>query len=384
MHIVSNLRNRYKKMRKCLSIIRHRVDYVNQVTYYPDDERKTPKEILKDYLWIVWKYGEVEPFYFTYGFDRKEMTRERMAAEYLIPYKQFQRKINYLNFQNPRYNKFQGKMTGRVITADKFYFNVFLERFGIPTPKVFCFVKDKKTLYFDSQFSIDISKNSLEQLKSFFSNDMDAFCKPTEGQLGNGAFALRIHEGKIYVNNEETTIDKLMETIMSDDYLVQERISQHEKMAELCPSTINTIRLHTVMDQEGNVHPFGALLRIGRLGSSVDNWAKGGILMGIDMEKGCLKKKGFLKPGYGTTTEYHLDTKVKFDGFVIPYFQEAVEAAIKLHKYLYRCHSVGWDITITENGPMFIEGNGWWEISGIQAVQGGMKKQIEKYFNINN
>ena len=54
--------------------------------------------------------------------------------------------------------------------------------------------------------------------------------------------------------------------------------------------------------------------------------------------------------------------------------------ASKLHRYLYRCHSVGWDIAITESGPMFIEGNGWWEISLLQAVHGGLKQEIEKYF----
>ena len=380
MKILNGLRARYKKMRKCIFVVRNKSKYVDQATYYPEAAHKNKSEILKDHIWMVWKYGDIEPFYFTYGFDRAEMTRERMVDEYIIPYKRFQKRINQLNFQNPRYNNFQGKMTGRVITADKFYFNVFLERFAIPTPKVFCFIKDKKPLYFDPQISIDTSKTAMEQLKSFFSNDMDVFCKPTEGQLGNGAFALRISERKIFVDNKETTLDKLIDTILSDDYLVQQRIYQHEKMSELCPSTINSIRLITVMDMDGVVHPFGARLRIGRLGSSVDNWAKGGILVGIDMEKGCLKGRGFLKPEYGTSTECHLDTKVKFDGFVIPYFQEGVETAVRLHKYLYRCHSVGWDIAITESGPVFIEGNGLWEISGMQAVHGGMKKQIEKYF----
>ena len=372
--------NYINKLRKCISIIRHKSDYVDKVSYYPEEEQKSKKEILKDHLWFVWKYGEQEPYYFTYGFDRKEMTRRRMVDEYIIPYMQFQRRINYLNFQNPRYDSFYGKLTGRVITGDKFYFNVFLEKFGIPTPKVYCFIKDKSPLYFSSEFSIDASQSANEQLKSFFSNDMDAFCKPSDGQLGNGIFALRISGGKIFVDNKETTVEDLISTVVSADYLVQERIYQHEKMSELCPSTINTIRLITVMDMDGVVHPFGPRLRIGRVGSSVDNWAKGGILVGIDLKTGQLFKKGFLKPQYGTSTEYHLDTKVKFDGFVIPHFQEAVEAAIKLHKFLYRSHSVGWDIAITNNGPVFIEGNGLWEISGMQAVHGGMKKQIEKYF----
>ena len=67
--------------------------------------------------------------------------------------------------------------------------------------------------------------------------------------------------------------------------------------------------------------------------------------------------------------------------WIIPYFQEAVREAIKLHNVMYRCHSVGWDIAITENGPIFIEGNGLWEISLLQAAHGGMK-DIEKHFLI--
>ena len=116
------------------------------------------------------------------------------------------------------------------------------------------------------------------------------------------------------------------------------------------------------------------------MGSSVDNWAKGGVFVGIDMENGRLMDIGFLKPKYGTSVKEHPDTKIKFSGYQIPFYKEAEEMAARLHKYLYRCHSVGWDIAITENGPMFIEGNGWWEISLIQAVHGGLKKQVEKYF----
>jgi len=370
----------YKRIYKCLSIVKNKSKYINHATYYPEATHKSKSEILKDYLWFVWKYGEVEPFYFTYGFDRIEMTRERIVDEYLIPYMQFQKKINHLNLQNPRYDDFHGKMTGRVITLEKFYFNVFLERFGIPTPKVYCFIKDKTPLYFSSQFSIDTAKSVKEQLKSFFSNDMDAFAKPSDGQLGQGIFSLRIKNGKILADGEEINMEGLIQRVVSADYLIQERIYQHPVMAAFCPSCINSIRLQTVMDLEGNVHPFGAGVRMGRMGSSVDNWAKGGVFVGLDMDNGRLKETGFLKPQYGTSVKEHPDSKIKFSGYQIPFYKEAVEMAIKLHKYLYRCHSVGWDIAITENGPMFIEGNGWWEISLLQAVHGGLKKQIEKYF----
>jgi hypothetical protein len=309
------------------------------------------------------------------------MNIKRMTSEYILPYHHFERRINELNFRNPRYknDNFNGKLVGRVITGDKFYFNVFLERFGIPTPKIYCFIKDKNPLLFDPSFQVDTTKSGKEKLSEFLSYDMDAFAKPSDGQLGNGIFSLKITQNKIFIDGKETSKDEVLNLLLSADYLIQERITQHPQISLLNSSTINSIRLQTVMDKDGNVHPFGAGLRIGRKGSSVDNWAKGGVFVGIDMDKGKLKEIGFLKPQYGTSVKEHPDTNIVFKDYVIPYYKEAEELAVKLHKYMYRCHSVGWDIAITEDGPVFIEGNGLWEISLIQAVHGGLK-EIEKYF----
>ena len=368
------------KIRQAFAVLRHKSDYVDGPSYYPDCEHKSKKEILRDQLYFCLKYGKPEPFYYTYGFDRKEMTRERMCSEYLIPYKHFQKRINKLNFQNPRYDDFHGKLTGRVITGDKFYFNIFLEKFGIPTPKVLCFIKDRKPLYVDPKFRVDVSAAGNEQVLSFLANDMDAFAKPSDGQLGNGIFSLRVQGADVYVDGKPASRQEVVEKLLSADYLVQERITQHPKMATLCSATLNTIRLQTIMDKEGNVHAFGAALRVGREGLSVDNWAKGGVLVGIDMEKGTLLETGFLKPQFGTSTIEHPDTHIPFKDFEIPFYKEAEALAVKLHHYLYRCHSIGWDIAITEKGPVFIEGNGWWEISMPQAVHGGLRKEIELYF----
>lgn len=365
----------FKRAKAAAKLIINAKSICNQKTYYPDEHHKSKFRVFRDYMFFVWKYGTYEPFYFTYGFDRSEMTRERMMSEYLIPYNSFQARISYLNNHNPSY-----MFTGRVITADKFYFNVFLEKFGIPTPPVYCYIKDKQILYCNTQFKIDPLLNTNQQLKQFLSYDMDAFCKPSSGQLGNGAFALRVQDSKVYVDGEPFDVDKLIEILQSTNYLVQKRIYQHPKMNTLCDSTINSIRLQTVMTKNGIAVPFGAGLRIGRKGSSVDNWAKGGVFVGINMEEGRLMDTGFLKPKYGSSTKEHPDTHVLFKDFEIPYYKEAERMAIELHKRLYRCHSVGWDIAITEEGPMFIEGNGLWEISLIQAAHGGLKKQIEKYF----
>lgn len=367
------------KIRKSLSLLLHKKELLQQDSYYPECPHKTWKAILWDQLRFLWRFGAVEPFYFTYGFDRKEMTYDRICNEYIVPFSPFQKRINYLNFQNPRYDAFHGKMTGRVITGDKFYFNIFLERFGIPTPKILLYIKDRELLYCAP--GLKVSGVTLEeQINSFLHlHDMDVFAKPADGQLGKGIFALRIKEGKCYINGQSSSEKEVFDRLTSGDYLVQERIIQHPALSAFCPSSINSIRLQTVMDQDGNVIPFGAGLRMGRAGSPVDNWAKGGVFVGIDMANGRLMSRGVMKPGFGTSAFEHPDSKIVFAGFEIPYYKEAVQLAIRLHKLLYRCHSIGWDIAITSDGPVFVEGNGWWEISLVQATHGGMK-QYEKYF----
>lgn len=366
------------KVRKVLSIVFHRSQYVNGISYYPECDHKSRFQILKDQLYYVWRYGYVEEYYYTYGFDRAEMTRERMET-YITPYYPFLRRLDHLNYQNPNFDEFNGKMTCRVINQDKFYFYLFLSRLGFRTPRVYAFVKKRRLVYVDDSYLIDKTDSVEGQLKSIFSQDIDAFAKPSDGMLGKGIFRLRIKDGIIYINGEEKTIDELVGIVLSADYIIQERISQHKRMKALCPSSVNTIRLQTVMDKDGIVHPFGPGVRIGRMGSIVDNWALGGVFVGIDSKTGKLMDIGILKPKYGTKVTEHPDTHVLFDGYDIPFYQEAERMVVELHEKMYRSHSIGWDIAITENGPVIIEGNDRWEISLIQAVHGGMR-YLKQYF----
>ena len=368
-----------RRIREILSLLKGYKKYVCASSYYSNDVLKSKVQIFFEQLYFVLKFGQFEPFYFTYGFDRKKMTIKRICDEYIIPYYKFQYKINYLNINNPRYEGLHKKLTGRVITGDKYYFNLFLNSLGIPTPQVYLYIKDKEPLYINDLFSVDKNKDSTGLLRDFLNHDMDAFAKPSDGQLGKGIFSLKINNGEIYIDGKQSNIYAVIKMLLSADYLVQERVVQHAQISKLCSSTLNTIRLQTVMNSKGDIIPFGAIIRIARDGAVVDNWAKGGIAVGINMEDGTLMSHGIIKPAFGTSIYEHPNSHIKFEGYQIPFYKEAERLAIKLHKNLYRCHSVGWDIAITESGPVFIEGNGLWEISLIQATHGGLKK-LEKYF----
>ena len=53
---------------------------------------------------------------------------------------------------------------------------------------------------------------------------------------------------------------------------------------------------------------------------------------------------------------------------------------MSFHEKLGDIHSIGWDIAITKDGPIFIEGNDNWELSLMQACNGGLKGEFEEFF----
>jgi len=142
---------------------------------------------------------------------------------------------------------------------------------------------------------------------------------------------------------------------------------------------VNTMRIETYLDDHGSVHVLDAIIRFGTLGRVVDNWGSGGILVGVDLETGVMSDIAFYKPGFGGLIhDVHPDTGEYFAGIVVPYFQESLQYASTLHKALYGIPSMGWDITIDENGPVFIEAGEDWDVA-VQMCKKGLRDIFFEY-----
>ena len=361
--------NLIKKTKATKTLIRRAKSVCKQKSYYPDEPHKSTWEVFCDQLYFIWKFGGKEKYYFVYGFDRKSMNRKKICDEYIVFEHAF---LNKMFLNNNYFDRKKGICSANCIVTDKFYFYLFLKSLNLPTPKILYYTRNGK-LFYDEYGQGD-------EISTILNHDMDAFAKQFDGQLGDGAFGIKIQDSKVYVNNElVSSTDALLKTFTKSNYIIQERIVQHPELNKLCSTAVNTIRLVTLITPEEEIIAVRAGLRIGREGSCVDNCAKGGIFVGIDMNTGKLMKKGIIKPPHGKLVYQQPDNGIVFEGFEIPFFKEAVETAKELHSKLYRIHSVGWDIAITPDGPMFIEGNSLWEVSGTQAAVGGLK-HIEKYF----
>ena len=333
-------------------------------TYYPEysDKVKSPKRIFMEQVGQILRFGKVNKFYFLYGFDVK--TKEEQ--EKYVHAWPFQLRRGDLNLS--LYHDYS------CILRDKLVFSLFAEGIGVKTVKILFYTTEGKLFDYATKEECHVDKLLLL-------GDTKMFCKPLDGEEGKGAFVLQVKNGVFYQNGTPEGIDQIRSILTQQRYLVQEFLTQHEEMSRLHSQSINTIRLVTVRGiKDGEIHILPSILRIGTGDSVMDNTSRGGVAVGVNIETGYLKQYGFFKPQYGTKTDVHPDSKIKFEDFQIPYFEEVKRQAVYFHSMLPQIHSVGWDIAVGPNGPIFVEGNDNWEINGPQSCNGGMKKEFDAYF----
>ena len=332
------------KVVKLFDCILNAVKVAGEETYYPEHKRKSKMTRIVDNIKWVFKYREHNESYNLYGMDIK--ANDTHSSNY-IDGRSFYQSRNKLNTI--------GKYSQNAILRDKLLFFRYMSDIGIPVPTVFAIVFEGKILNLDFKpADIEVFKKR----KDYFVKDIDGEC----------AFRLmQIDNYDIYNKNSDF--------FSAGRFIVQESLIQHSEMNGLNPQSVNTLRLVTTMDKNTDVQLFAGLLRIGTSKSGkVDNVAKGGIAVGIKKD-GYLHEYGYYKPEFGTKTHMHPDSKIEFKTFQIPYYDQAVELAVFAHKYFYGLHSIGWDIAITENGCVFIEGNDNWEINRLQVFNCGLKNE---------
>lgn len=166
--------------------------------------------------------------------------------------------------------------------------------------------------------------------------------------------------------------------------VLQNRLYQHESLNKIYAKSINTMRLITCRKEDGKVSSLPAVLRFGANGNTVDNWAAGGLIVGVD-KNGVLFGNGYYEFPIEDRIEceVHPDTGIRFAGIDVPFYKEAVNMACELHSYLYGIPCIGWDIAFTPDGPVFIEGNDNFEITLNQCAHGGLKKEWLQSIGIN-
>lgn len=352
-------RNFYSKPRCVAGLLLHSDKYCTHQSYYPELQAKTKAKVLREQLAQIIRYGYPNDFYFSYGFDVKD--KSQMDTYY-----------HYAPFAalRDRYNN-AGPHNSTAILRNKFYFGMFCSYLGVDSG-------DNVGVIINGEVFQPHSRTTVPLDRFCAGIEGDFFVKLIDGECGCGIFTMSIGPGgKISVNGKESSCGEIGRLTWGGTYLVQRTVVQHPEMARLHPQSLNTMRLVTIKNvHSGKIAVFPSILRIGTGNSFVDNTSQGGVAVGIDFESGRLKEHGFLKPQFGGRVDTHPDSGIRFGDFSIPYLQEAIQQAKFLHSMLPDIHSIGWDIAISPDGPIFIEGNDNWEITGPQICNGGLKQTL--------
>jgi len=220
----------------------------------------------------------------------------------------------------------------------------------------YSYIFDKKNV-FNKRFAKYLKRGFLDIAET----DEDAFCrfmedketvivKPNTAESGKGIEKLSksdfkdLHEMYEYIWNPAKNLG-----------VIEELIIQHEDMATLYSLAVNSMRIVTIVPDDGVARCVYAVCKMGNEGKFVDNMENSGLACPIDQETG--KICGVAHTSKLVNYDTHPYTGVKLIGYQVPCVKEAIDMCLEAALEVPQIRYVGWDVCVMPDGPAIIEGN---------------------------
>ena len=256
------------------------------------------------------------------------------------------------------------------ILTNKLSLSLFCQEQGLATPKTIAYNhKHSFTLSNNNDLSIKEPSELINLYEKLLTEGPleSVFFRPLTLDGGKGCF-------KITKANYAELLKKNFDTIMQNNYIHNAVVKQHPNINAIHKNALNTIRFITLITEEGATEIVFVAMRFGTGQSVVDNASSGGFFVKVDIESGELGEVGYFLPQHGgEEITHHPDSHVRLKGFKIPYFKEAKQLVVEAVKRIPN-RLIGWDIGISETGPVIIEANTQPHIQGANIALGGILK----------
>lgn len=188
-----------------------------------------------------------------------------------------------------------------------------------------------------------------EQIRAFIAEQGRVIVKPTgEGR----AIGVQMIDA-----SDTEAVESLIARIGAGKsiYMIEEVIENDPAVKVFNPASLNTFRVITVVDREGEVHIIYATLRMGVDDSFVDNVCAGGVMCSVNIEHGMIDSYGLTKSRRKHWS--HPTSGIAFPGYRLPRWEEMLDFVRQVASYEKRLRYVGWDIAMVPDGFELIEGN---------------------------
>lgn len=164
--------------------------------------------------------------------------------------------------------------------------------------------------------------------------------------------------------SDEAEAESSLEFIRSNgDGIVEEYIIQHDTLAKLNPGAVSIVRFYTVSAPSGS-YLFAPVLTTA-ITKEISNGCQDALTAMIDIRTGEVVTDAVDQNKFVDWAE-HPVTGTTFKGLQIPYWEESIEMMRRAVPLASKISNIGWDIAITEKGPLIIEAN---TIPGFNTAQ---------------
>jgi hypothetical protein len=191
----------------------------------------------------------------------------------------------------------------------------------------------------------------------------DLFSKPVDASEGRGARRWHWQEGGWTDGassplDEDALVAELAAQSRGTGVLVQECLANDPLLGAVAPAAVSTVRFVTARSPGGAPEITNVGFRMGVGASRTDNFSGGGLAAAVDPATGRLGAVVQADPVlHVVPVEIHPDTGTRLAGFQLPHWPQAVALALASHAALERIGFVGWDVALTPDGPVLVEGN---------------------------
>lgn len=261
------------------------------------------------------------------------------------------------------------------LVRDKLSFHRRCVEAGLPTPDLIGVITQEgrelpNVKVVSEPHALDATLQSCEFAEFFF--------KHSGGAHGSGAFSV-VRRGNEYefagrTGTAEALFRHACAALPADEvYLVQPRLRNEQMLARIMsPNGLGTVRAVTLL-RDGRCSLLSACLRI-TVGTNVtDNFSvgtAGNLTSAIEIADGRLSaavgSSSRIWPDMHTVHE-HPDTGTRIEEFTLPHWTELTALVIRAHQAFPELGVIGWDVAITDHGPVLIEANHAWDINLLQV-----------------
>jgi hypothetical protein len=184
---------------------------------------------------------------------------------------------------------------------------------------------------------------------------------------GGAGSAKWIRDGDAYRNagGRLRSIAELIEAFRGQDCIVQPFIQNHPAIQRMSNGALASLRIVTGLNERHDAELVASqsILPHGARETSV-----AGIICSIALASGRIERAALPD---GTPVTHHPDTKVPIAGAVLPFWRESVEIVCRAHaasfeKFVF----LGWDVALTNDGPVLLETNSGWGAIFHQMLDG--------------